>query len=460
MRLTILLLWCLAVGSAPAAEGDRRPLGAALDALVAEALANNPDVARAKAVVDAERHRTGQAGALPDLMLSLGIQNDGFSSIQIGKMETSWYSIMLSQTFPWFGKQGLRESLAGLQMREADAAFQRSRLSTEAAVRRAYLDLLLVRDQLGLLHKLELLWAQSEDLARARYEAGQGAQSDLLRAQLERSRLQQRRWLLKAEESRRLENLNQLRGRPLDDAIETAGSLADLPDTPLPELDAAIGEAESRSPELARAELALQQSEQRTALAKKDYFPDFAISAGVMPRGGPFEPMWQAGLSLNLPIWAAWKQKRSIAESESRHQGSERGVDAVRRLLHLRVSERLALLTALRQSNRLYRAGLLVQSEATVSSTIAQYRVGRVTFASVLDALAGYLNDVNGFFESLAAAERLLIAQREVSLEPLASSAAPLSSTPMPGSGAATSVSGAGPSTTSSAPESSSMSRM
>ena len=90
---------------------------------------------------------------------------------------------------------------------------------------------------------------------------------------------------------------------------------------------------------------------------------------------------------------------------------------------------------ALLETNRLYRSGLLVQSEATVSSTMAQYGVGRVTFASVLEALTGYVNDFNGFLESLASAHRLAIAQREVSLDPPSFAAPGMGSAPMPGAG-------------------------
>ena len=54
-----------------------------------------------------------------------------------------------------------------------------------------------------------------------------------------------------------------------------------------------------------------------------------------------------------------------------------------------------------------------------VTSTLAQYQVGKVTFASVLEALAGYLNDLNGFLESAAAAQRMATAQRELSLDPV-----------------------------------------
>ena len=445
--LTHLVFALVSLGStaataaaAPAPEGTAEddPL---LAALVQEALERRPEILQARALVQADRERVPQAGALPDPILSLGIQNDGFKSIEIGRMETSFYSFGASQTFPWFGKRGLRADVADLQTRQAESDQARARLSVEAEVRRAYLDLLLARDELGLLAKLEALWIQSEGLARTRYEAGQGAQSDILRAQLERSRLRQRRWVLEAEERRRLEVLNRARARPLDAPVPTTRGLADLADPPLLDREQALADAEARSPELARALAAAQQAERQLDLARKDYFPDFTVSAGVMPRGG-LEPMWQAGLSLNIPLWAGSKQSRAVAENESRNEAGLQGAEAVRQVLRLRVEERLALLSALLESNRLYRSGLLVQSEATVSSTLAQYRVGRVTFASVLEALAGYVNDVDGFLNSVAAAQRVAIAQREVSLEPVAGAAAGMGTAAVPGAGATAAPSG------------------
>jgi hypothetical protein len=98
----------------------------------------------------------------------------------------------------------LRADVAELGTRQVQAEAERTRLSVEGQATFAYLDLLLVRDRLALLDRLEALWAQSEALVRARYESGAGAQSDLLRAQLERSRLRQRRTGLTAEERQAL----------------------------------------------------------------------------------------------------------------------------------------------------------------------------------------------------------------------------------------------------------------
>jgi outer membrane protein, heavy metal efflux system len=448
-RLSFLLL--LAATSARAAESVQPLAGPplveepALQGMVKEALSKRPELAQVRAQMMAEQERAPQSRALPDPTLSLAIQNDGFSSIQIGKMESSWVSIMVSQTFPWAGKRGLRSEVAGFGSREAEADLRRVLLSVAADVERAYLDLLLVRDQLGLLARLESLWEQSEGLARIRYESGEGAQSDLLRAQLQRNRLRQQRWSLAGEEQRRIAVLNRLRGHPLDEPIATGRTLADLPDPGLADPEQAVKVAEAASPELQKALLFGAQADRRVDLAKRDRWPDVTVSAALMPRGGNFETMWQAGVAINVPVWSLQKQARVIAENQARGQAARSGAEAIRQLLQQRVQERTLVLRALVQANRLYRTGLLIQSDATVASTLAQYQVGRVTFASVLEALAGYLSDMNGFFDSIAAAQRIAIADREISLE-APNGVAGSGASPMPGAGATPGASTSSPS--------------
>lgn len=438
----VALLLALVAGSALASEGSGPPAGPpltgdpALTGLVREALESRPEMAQARATVEADEARIPQARALPDPLLSLGIQNDGFRKLQIGEMETSWWAVTGAETFPWHGKRGLRADALTLGARQSEADLERVRLSVQAEVERAYVDLLLARDERELVAKLETLWAEAEGLARSRYEVGEGAQADVLRAQLERSRLAQRRWSLIAEERRRVVALNRAVGRPLDEPVLAARSLRDVPDPPLPDSALAEADAEARSPELRRARLAVQQSDKLVALAKRDYFPDITVTAGVMPRGGEFDPMWQAGLSFSIPIWAGRRQSHAVSESRARGAAASSAAEAVRRQMRQRIEERRALLDALLRTNQLYRTGILVQSEATVASTLAQYQVGRVPFLSVLEALRGYLDDLDSFYESVAAAQYVDIAQREVSLDPVAGPSAPgWGGASMPGAG-------------------------
>jgi outer membrane protein TolC len=258
-----------------------------------------------------------------------------------------------------------------------------------------------------------------------------------MRAQLQRNRLRQQRWALEGEEHRRIAVLNRLRGHPLTELIATTRSLADLPDPALPDPDQTATAAEAESPELTKALLAGEQAGRRVDLANKERWPDVTVSAGVMPRWGGFETMWLAGVAFNLPIWGVQKQSRAVAENQARGEVAREGAEAIRQLLRQRIHERLAALGAVVEANHLYRSGLPVQSDATVASTLSQYQVGRVTFASVLEALAGYLADMNGFFDSVAAAQRIAIAEREISLDaPGGPAAGGMGGSAMPGAGA------------------------
>ncbi len=238
--------------STQAASAPALPTDPTLAQLLAEALETRPELRQAEAQVQAARERVPQAGALPDPVLQLGIQNDGFDGLMIGEMEGSYLSIMASQALPFPGKRALRTEVAQLGATAASTQVARARLSIKAEVRRGYLDLLLVRERLALLDRLEALWKQSADTARIRYETGEGAQSDLLRAQLELNRLRQRRLALQAEERTRVQTLNRLSGRPLEEPLPTTTRVRDLGVPELGDPESAVRNALAHSPELAQ----------------------------------------------------------------------------------------------------------------------------------------------------------------------------------------------------------------
>ena len=429
----------LAVGTQAAwaeAAPLKLPTDTTLTQLIEESLAARPELAQSVAVVHAEQERTAQADAMPDPMLQLGIQNDGFTSIEIGRMETSYVSLMASQTFPWPGKLGLQKEIANLGVTQARYALARVRLSTEAEVRRAYADLLLVRGRLALLEQLDATWQKSSSIARVRYETAGGAQSDVLRAQLELLRLGQRRLGLEAEERVRLQAINRMRARPLSEPIVTTTRVLDLP--PLATFEGSFSAERSLrlSPELASARLGVARADGGAALAKKSYYPDLTVGAGIMFRGS-LPPMWLATVGGPIPIWGGSKQGRAVAENRAWSSAATNEVAALEQVLRWRTAERHAAFSALRQMVDLYQQGLLIASEATAESTLVQFKVGKVSFASVLEANAGLISDREAYLELVTSAYRILIAQAEISLAatPLPSGGAEAAGA-MPGAGA------------------------
>jgi outer membrane protein TolC len=425
-RLAALLVGLCATSLPPraAAQESTLPTDATLARLIEQSLAVRPELARARSAVHAQEQQIPQADTLPDPMLQIGIQNDGFDSIQIGRMDTSFVSFMATQTFPWPGKLDLRGKVAELSATQAEQVVARVWLSTEADVRRTYLDLLLVRDRLALLDQLEGIAQKALGVAQARYEAGDGAQSDVLRAQLELNRLKQRRFALQGEARGRIQTLNRLRAHPLDEAIETSGGIRSLPAPAGFERHFSAEAALKRSPELAAARLGVVRAGSSVALAEKSYYPDLTVGAGVMLRG-QLPAMWLVTLGGPLPIFSGSKQSRAVEENQAWVSVAQQDVASFEQVLRLRTEQRHTAFTTLLQTIDLYEHGLLVQSEATTESTLAQYEVGKVAFISVLEASTGFITDQQGYLESIAAAYRILIGEAEVNLN----------ETPMPSAG-------------------------
>jgi outer membrane protein TolC len=394
-----------------------------LEQLIQEALDRNPVLARGRSLAEAEAERISQARALPDPTLSLGIQNDSFKRLEIGTMDSSFYQVMATQPLPWPGKRSLREEVARVGADLARIELRRAGTTLVAEVRRSYVGLLLVRGQRDLLEQQAKFWEAAVAISRARYEAGQGAQVDLLRAQLEQTRLRQSRLGLDAAEQTLLAGLNRLAGRPLDSPLPTSARLEAAPVPRLP-VQAWLSRAEKESLDLLEAGLQAKQAERGLALARRERFPDFAVTAGIMPRA-PLDPMWQAGFSISLPLWAGKKQKRAVVEQEGRLRASTSGIQAVRDLLAQRIREREAQLDSALEMVRLYREGLLVQSESSFRGSLAQYEAGRSTFLSVLESLNGWMADRSGYLQALAQAHALAIAQEEFNLQGTPGIAAP-----------------------------------
>ena len=106
---------CSACRRAASARGGRAPAvpetanagsaSAEADALVAEALARNPELAAARAEASALAARAPAAGVLSDPMLSVGYENDG-SAISLGTEPMSRLIFVVQQAFPFPGKLG------------------------------------------------------------------------------------------------------------------------------------------------------------------------------------------------------------------------------------------------------------------------------------------------------------------------------------------------------------------
>lgn len=383
-----------------------------LEALVAEALEHNPDVAAARAAMDAANARPLQARALPDPMLALGYNNDGWA-FSLGEQQMSRLGLMWSQDLPWPGKRALRGRIAEAEALLVDQQLERVRLSLGAQVRRSYAELLLARQLLDLVREQEQVWQQIEGVARARYAVGQGAQQDVLRVQIEVTRIGQLRVEQEFEERVRLAELNRLLARPAEAPLETAARLELRAESR--GVAALIAGSAETSPELRAAEAAIERERLAVALARKDFKPDFNVQAGYMNRGR-LDPMWQAGASINLPLDRK-RRESALAEAQARLRQAERRLDSMRLQLRLRTEERAAQLDSTEAIVRLYERGVVPQDQMSVEAAMANYQTGKIPFITVLEALSTLYSDRTTQLRLVATHAKTAASLAESSLE-------------------------------------------
>ncbi len=389
-----------------------------LSSLIQEALSKNPDVAAARQAALAAAERPAQARSLANPMVSIDYTNDGWSP-SLGSMEMTNLSVMASQDLPYPGKRALRGDIAAREASQVQQQADRVGRGITAAVKRAYYGLLLSRNLLDLIRDQEAIWKQIEGVTRARYAVGQGAQQDVLRVQVEVTRIEQLRAEQESESEVRLAELNRLLDRPATATLDTPAQLVLRPLGA--GLDQLLAWANGISPELKGAELGIERARLAADLARKEFKPDFSVRSAYMNRGG-LPPMWQAGIGVSLPVYRK-RLAAGVGEAQARLQSSQSAIESLRLQLRYRTQERLTQLKTTERVATLYGEGIVPQDRMSVEAAIANYETGKVPFIAVLEALTTLYNDRAKHLQLLASHEQTLASLEEASLEPAAAMA-------------------------------------
>lgn len=412
----LLLVFVLQLASVPSHAQGFWPMPVddpLLATLIDEALSKNPDAASAWHAAMAAGQRPAQARSLPNPMFSVGYTNEGWSPT-LGSMEDSNLAFMASQELPYPGKRALRGDIASREAGQAEQQAERVGRGIKAAVKRTYYGLLLARNLLDLIRDQESIWKQIEGVARARYAVGQGAQQDVLRVQIEVTRIEQLRAEQEAEAAIRLAELNRLLARESDTPLDTTATLQLRPLHA--SLDQLLEWATRVSPEVQGVALGVERASLSVALAKKEFKPDFSLQAAYMNRGG-LDPMWQAGVGISVPLYRK-RLSAGLAEAQARLQSGQSAIESVRLALRFRTQERLTQLKATEKIATLYGDGIVPQDRMSVEAALASYQTGKVPFIAVLEALTTLYNDRATHLRLLTNHAQTLASLEEASLDP------------------------------------------
>ena len=359
-----------------------------LAALVAEARANNPEIAAARNELDAARQRVPAAGALDDPMMELGVVNAPLASHSLRREDMTMTMLGLGQRLPFPGKRGLRRAVAAADADSINLAAREIANRIARDVRVAYEELAFNEEAQRIVVSTRVALEQLAAIARSRYEVGQAAQNDVLDAHIELERLGAELLRLAGENSALQSELQRLLGRsgpaPRIHAAApqlAAGQEADPGDRP----------AIENRPQLQALQALVERSTRSIDLAQRDYYPDFDVKLQYGQRdralnGMARDDMVSLTVGFNLPLWRKARLQPQVAEARAMRRQAQSMLLSQQLETQAALDSELALVRQWRATAELYQSALLPQARASTASAFAAYRVGRVDFLTLRQA--------------------------------------------------------------------------
>jgi outer membrane protein TolC len=380
-----------------------------LDDLLKQALERNPKIRAAGFEADASSFRIPQEKSLPDPMVGLGLKNMGFPEFTVGKEVESGIGLSFSQAIPFPGKLRLKGEIA-------EKAFERQKqirnsviLGVLKDVKTAYFELYALHKSIAILQEQKALLQKALELTETMYSVGSGVQSDVLKAHVEVSRMDEMitpmAEMIKALNARINLLLDLPADRPLgmpqDQGVES------LP-MPLEEIKKA---AEANSPMVKEASLLIEEGAKMVDLSRKERSPNFVLGGGWDFKGR-LTGMYEVMVGVEIPLYLKTKQAKMLEESLARLESSRNGLNSTKNDVTFMLTEDYLKARSAGSLIGLYKDRIIPLAALTVESSLAGYQVGKTDFLALLSDIntlfsykMAYYRELVGLWSSIARME-------------------------------------------------------
>lgn len=360
-----------------------------LATLISEAQASNTQISAADHAWKAATHVAPQVAALPDPQFTVqsfsvgspkpfaGFSNSDFAYIGFGA----------SQEIPYAGKLRLKGEVADREanVRQTEADLLRSSIADQVKV--LYLRLAYLDATLAILGRDDAVLKPMIETSLSRYSLGQGSRADVLKAQIEHTKILR-------EATMHHEEMGQLQAS-LKELLHRSQTSPDIVAEPLSltPLQLAAGELRNlilaHNPAVAADTAAVQKQEAQLKSAQREGKPDFNVGYEFQQTGGGYRDYYMLTVGMRLP-----RRKRveaGIAEAAESLEQSKQELDSQLQQQLADVQKQYIAATNTAELATEYQDGLLPQARAGLEAEETTYQSGREAFAPVLSSLLDVL---------------------------------------------------------------------
>ena len=335
-------------------------------------------------------------GQLMDPKLQVVLNNLPTDTFEFDQENMTQFKIGILQQFPSGDTLDLKQQKTRKQSELIQSKISERKLSIIKEVRITYLEIYYWEQAKKTITKNKQFFSQLVEIVQSMFSVGRNNQQDLIRAQLELSRLDVR--LTKITQK-----VNTQRSK-LSRWIGTRNSSQSLT-RKLPELSIPVinDEFETLSqlfvshPKIQEIDKKLQISRKDIELAKESYKPGWGLNVSYgyrdnNPNGMKRADFLTAGVTIDLPLFTANRQDKKLLAKEHSYQSlKDERVQMLRQLVSA-LQQETANEEQLHKRHQLYNKLLLPQAKQQARASLLAYKSDRGDFADVMRA---YIDELN-----------------------------------------------------------------
>ncbi|MBF0331477.1 MAG: TolC family protein [Candidatus Omnitrophica bacterium] len=377
-----------------------------LSALVQEARKNNPRLKAAHYRAEAAKARVALFRNIPDPMVEYEYDKiTPAASMNDGGKVRPMKTMAISQQIPFPTKVFMRKKSAQKEADALDQEYKETERGVVRDVKNAYATLFLNRQKVDYLNDSLSLMRQFVEVVNKKYAVNKAGQQDVLRAQVEYSKLSNTLILYGTEANVAESLLISLLGRTENASIDIpqAGQVSDLGLN----VEDAVALARKDRPELKSVRAMFEKAQIESSLSKQEFLPDITLKYKRDEVDGKFnridQGQWTGSVGINVPIWFWGKQLPEIREARADLEAARADYEAAENTAVFEVKSAFARYDAARKLVGIYATGVLPQATSAVTTARRAYESGTLSFLDLLDSMR-ILRDLQmEYFGSVAA---------------------------------------------------------
>ncbi len=355
------------------------------------AIAGEPGQAALLARSEAAEELAVVAAQLPDPTLRIGLANypldgGGFSAEGMTQAQLG-----VRQAFPRARESGAQRLRAQANSFGYEAAARQREVLT--AVRQSWLDAYFAQVSWALVNESRPLFADLVAITRSLYSVGRKSQHDVLRAELELSRLDDRLIDIGRTRSEAQASLSRWLGQDAYRPIALK-----LPDwEALPDI-AILREGLATHPALAAADAKINAQQAAVRVAEEKRKPGWALDLGYgyregyLPNGAPRSDFVSLSVTVDLPLFSENRQDRKLAAALGERRAAQNAQLELSARLTSELDAEYARWLDLTRRLALYEMEILELSEGQAQAALLAYQSDAGDFADVMRSSIDDLN--------------------------------------------------------------------